>query len=143
MYTKIEHDIVDKTKQSQQEKSIMYYIIMFLRYALSLLTLISIMYFGSTLDYSTFGMVINYLPLLLVFNYAAYMGDNALEKYQRIGYIILSIIIFMSIRVPTFYGMSLLFDSILIAKTFLTSWFIIIFCSIIRTIRGIQFGFVI
>ena len=121
----------------------MYYIIMFLRYALSLLTLISIMYFGSTLDYSTFGMVINYLPLLLVFNYAAYMGDNALEKYQRIGYIILSIIIFMSIRVPTFYGMSLLFDSILIAKALLTSWFIIIFCSIIRTIRGIQFGFVI
>jgi len=106
---------------------------------LSTTSLAALMLFGEMLDYSIVGILINYAPSFCTLIVLHIMAFNS-KKSILLIYTVTSVILYLSIRFPTMYGLSLMLNSILYAKSLMMLWFIIILIPSFKLFKG-QFDF--
>lgn len=99
-----------------------------LRLVASIIIIIILVKFGDTINYSLIGTVINYVPIIILLNYFSHLIeiDKAIEhKYIYLAICITSI---LSIRLPLYYGLILVLDSMLSIQLIMLG-ILIVFCS--------------
>ena len=91
-----------------------------LRIAITIAIIIILQKFSDTLDYSTIGMTINYVPLLLVLNYFSHQIEIDSIIVNKYIYLAIVISILLALRMPIFYGLILFNNSIYISQLCMT-----------------------
>ena len=104
----------------------MKYIILVPLAALSILSMAGLVNFGERLQYHVVSIIVNYGPILTLLCGLSYFTIKTQSKKTVIILSTLSIILLLSIRFPSFYGLMLMLQSTLYAKIVMTSWFVLI-----------------
>lgn len=114
----IQYIILKSRQYLLDERGSMFYFLMSVRYMVSLISIVAIGYFAKQLDYNFVVLTMNYMPLFILLHYSAFQSERHTDRNYRIGFIMLSCTLLLSILFPQFFGLSQMFSSILIAKLF-------------------------
>jgi len=121
--------------QHQKEEKKMKHVIAATLTLCLVVTLAGLLDFGTNLSYSIAGIVLNYMPVaivLILFNYSSFNLHNRFKRYALVA---LSVIMFLTLRLPALYGLTLLFNSLLIARIIMTIILTLILSPLLRNFR--------